>query len=129
MQVSKGNDSAWLTFDLQDQADGANLVSVLHLHGVVPAVLLLGSDQGQHAQVAARDNKEITERSGTSLAGLLMTGTAQSRACHYLEPRPSWTPHLVSLSCRRLVEISAVTSLSGTPSFSQVTRALGKEPT
>lgn len=38
-----------------------------------------------------------------------------------------WESHLVSLSCRRLVEISAVTSLSGMPSLSQVTRALGKE--
>lgn len=47
-----------LTFNFQDQADGATLISVLHPHGVVPAVLLLGSDQGQDTHVAARDNKE-----------------------------------------------------------------------
>lgn len=46
-----------LTFDLQDQAHGATLVSVLHPHGVVAAVLLLGSDQGQDAHVAAEGGR------------------------------------------------------------------------
>lgn len=59
-QQSKGNDRLVPTFNLQDQSDGATLVSVLHSHGVVPTVLLLGSDQGQDAHVAAWDNKGIT---------------------------------------------------------------------
>lgn len=59
-QQSKGNDRLVPTFNLQDQSGGATLVSVLHSHGVVPAVLLLGSDQGQDAHVAAWDNKGIT---------------------------------------------------------------------
>lgn len=46
-----------LTFDLQDQSDAAFLVSILHLHGVVPAVLLLGPDQGKNTHVAAQSDK------------------------------------------------------------------------
>lgn len=49
-------------------------------------------------------------------------------ASHYVTVvGPFWEAHLVSLSCRRLVEISAVTSLSGTLSLSHVTLAVGKE--
>lgn len=59
-KVSKSNDRLLPTFDFQVQSDGATLVSVLHSHGVVPTVLLLGPDQGQDAHVAAWDNKEIT---------------------------------------------------------------------
>lgn len=59
-QVSESNDRVVPTFNLQDQSDGATLVSVLHSHGVVPTVLLLGPDQSQDAYVAARDNKETT---------------------------------------------------------------------
>lgn len=43
-----------LTFDLQDQPNTVALVSILHSQGVVPAVLLLRSDQGKNAHIAAR---------------------------------------------------------------------------
>lgn len=46
-----------LTFHLQDQSSAVALVSVVHLHGVIPAVLLLSSDQGQNTHVAAQSNK------------------------------------------------------------------------
>lgn len=41
-----------LTFDLQEQFHALGPISILHLQGVVPTVLVLGSDQRQNAQVA-----------------------------------------------------------------------------
>lgn len=46
-----------LTFDLQDQSDAVALVSIFHSQGVVPAVLLLRSDQGKSTHVAAQRDK------------------------------------------------------------------------
>lgn len=41
-----------LTFDLQEQFHTLGPISILHLQGVVPTVLVLGSDQRQNTQVA-----------------------------------------------------------------------------
>lgn len=48
-----------LTFDLQEQADAANQVSILHSHGVVAAVLLFGTNQSKNAHVAEQRNKKL----------------------------------------------------------------------
>lgn len=61
MRGNKGNEGfeafLSLTFDLQDQSDVPSLVSILHSDGVVPAVLLLGPDQGKNTHVATQSNK------------------------------------------------------------------------
>lgn len=49
-----------LTFDLQDQSNTVALVSIFHSQGVVPAVLLLRSDQGENTHVATQRDKTRT---------------------------------------------------------------------
>lgn len=81
-----------LTFDLQDQSHTVNLVPVLHSHGVVAAVLLLGPNQGENAHVAAHKARMCSPQHPNDRPGEL-----------------NWNAelvinsHLVSLSCRRLV--------------------------
>lgn len=46
-----------LTFDLQEQSNAATVIAIFHAQGVVSAVLLLGSDEGENASVAVRSDK------------------------------------------------------------------------
>lgn len=97
------------------------LVSILHSHGVVPTVLLPHPDQGENASVAVQINRNVSHHSSSK-----QYKTFLHNALFTFKLVLTKT-NLVSLVFCRLVENSAVTSLSGMPSLNQVTWASGKE--
>lgn len=50
-----------LTFDLQAKVVAVTLVSVFHMDGIGPTVLLFDPDQGQNALVPTQINAAVTK--------------------------------------------------------------------